>query len=119
MRQKKEVQYKNEREELCSRIIEILELDHEGCFMLSDFENNPEKQNKILNIKEEIQKYFVVSSINVFKPSVESTKRPYINIIRAILRQQGYTFESGTCWIKCDTGVYTTATKYKIFRKNE
>lgn len=119
MRQKKEVQYKNERENICERIIKILNLDEDNCFMLSDIEDNPEKQQQIIDLKPEIQQYFVVSSINEFKPKVEQTKRPYINIARTILKQQGYSFESSTAWLKQGTGVYSTATKYKVFMKTE
>jgi hypothetical protein len=118
MRVTKQSKYQKEREDICLKLIYILELDTDGCFLLNELDSNIEKQNKILDMKDEIQKYFAVSSITAFKPNVSSeTKRPYLNIARAILRQEGYLFEGTTIWIKCETGKFTTGTKYKIFKK--
>ena len=119
MRIKLSEKYVSEREEICNELINIIELDTEGCFLLSNLDTDIEKQNKILALKDEIQKYFAVSSITAFKPNVSGdTKRPYLNIARAILRQEGYIFEGTTIWIKCEMEMFKTETKYKIFRKN-
>ena len=85
--------YKIEREEICKKIIDILKLDANHSFLLSDLDTDTEKQTAILNMKEEIQKCFAVSSISTFKPDREC-KRPYLNLVRGILRQQGYIFEN-------------------------
>jgi hypothetical protein len=109
--------YKNEREEICKKLIDILQLDTNNSFLLSDLDTDIKKQTAILNMKEEIQKCFAVSSISSFKPD-RDCKRPYLNIVRGILRQQGYTFECGTTYKTIELGIYTTATKYKVFRNN-
>jgi hypothetical protein len=109
--------YKAEREDICKRLITILNLDTNNSFLLCELEENIEKQTAILNMKEEIQKCFAVSSIATFKPDREC-KRPYLNVVRGILRQQGYTFDCGTTYKTIETGIYTTATKYKVFRNN-
>ena len=75
------------------------------------------KQTAILNMKEEIQKCFACSEISSFKPNFEC-KRPYLNIVRGILRKQGYTFECDTSFNKLEKGSYKTSTKYKVFRIN-
>jgi hypothetical protein len=107
--------YKEEREEICKKLLAILNLDANNSFLLCELEANIEKQKAILDMKEEIQKCFAVSSIATFKPDREC-KRPYLNIVRGILRQQGYTFDCGTTYKTIETGIYTTATKYKVFR---
>jgi len=104
-----------EREILCNQNIKIMDLDNKPSFLLCDLEEDIEKQNRILELKNEIKKYFACSTISSFKPNFEC-KRPYLNIIRSILRQQGYTFDCGTTFTKVESGMYKTSTKYKIFR---
>jgi hypothetical protein len=83
---------------------------------LSDFDADIEKQNAILDMKEEIQKYFACSQISSFKPNFDC-KRPYLNIVRGILRKQGYVFIGSDVEIKIDDLVKRTK-KYIIFRNN-
>ena len=80
-----------EREDICKKLIDIIKLDSNNSFMLSELDADIEKQTAILNMKDEIQKCFACSEISSFKPNFEC-KRPYLNIIKGILRKQGYTF---------------------------
>ena len=91
--------YKIEREDICKKIIDILKLDANNSFLLSELDEDKEKQTAILDMKEEIQKCFACSTISSFKPNFEC-KRPYLNIVRGILRKQGYTFISTDLDIK-------------------
>ena len=106
--------YKIEREDICNKIISILQLDANNSFLLSDLDADKEKQTAILNMKEEIQRCFACSTISSFKPNFEC-KRPYLNIVRGILRKQGYVFISTDLDIKINDVVKRT-TKYVIFR---
>ncbi len=108
--------YQIEREEICKRLLDILELDTNQSFLLCNLDKDIEKQTKIIDMKEEIQKYFACSTISSFKPNFEC-KRPYLNIVRSILRQQKYIFDCGTTFTKIENGIYKTSTKYKINRK--
>ena len=116
MRIKLSEKFVNEREEVCNKIISIINLDDNGCILLSELDLDINKQNKIIELKEEIQKYFAVSTISSFKPNFPC-KRPYLNIIRSILRQQGYTFEGKDCEFKIGENLYQRTIKYKIFRQ--
>ena len=109
--------YKIEREEVCKKIIDILQLDSNHSFLLCELDADFEKQEKILLMKDEIQKYFACSEISSFKPNFEC-KRPYLNIVRGILRKQGYTFLSTDIDIKMDNNVFKRTKKYIIFRNN-
>ena len=111
--------YKLEREEICKRLIDILKLDANGTFLLCDFDADIEKQTAILNMKEEIQKYFACSEISSFKNNNSlNCKRPYLNIVRGILRKQGYTFDNEDIELKMDNNIYKRTMRYKIFRNN-
>lgn len=106
--------YQTEREAVCNRLIEIVDLDDDNSFLLSELDENTDKQNAILEMKDEIKKYFACSEISAFKPNME-TKRPYLNIIRGILRKQGYNISSGDILVK-ETKIRTK--KFIIFRNN-
>jgi hypothetical protein len=114
MRIKLSEKYQNEREDICNKIISILELKEDNFFLLCELDEDIEKQNKILELKEEIKKYFACSTISSFKPNFEC-KRPYLNIIRSILRKQNYTFIGNDYTIKINN-IPTKTIKYIIFR---
>jgi hypothetical protein len=115
MRQKLSEKYQAEREAVCNKIIGILELDENNSILLCDLEKDLVKQQKILDMKDEIKQYFAVSCLSPYKPNV-TCNRPYINIIRGILRMQNYNFEGTTLITSLKDGKYTSTTKYKIFR---
>ena len=116
MRIKLSEKYLSEREEICNKIISIINLDHDGCILLSELDLDINKQNKIIELKDEIQKYFACSTISSFKPNFDC-KRPYLNIVRSILRQQNYTFIGNDFTIKIEN-VPKKTIKYVIFRNN-
>jgi hypothetical protein len=117
MRIKLSEKFPIEREEICDKIISILDLDENKSFLLCELDNDIEKQNKILEMKEDIQKYFSVSCISSFRPNFDC-KRPYLNIVRSILRKQNYIFERSEIEKSKNDGSFFRSTKYKIFRNN-
>ena len=110
-------QYKTEREEICTKLIDILKLDANQSFVLYELDADTEKQTAILNMKDEIQKCFACSEISSFKPNFDC-KRPYLNVVRGILRKQGYLFNGSSNVIKLENGESKTTKKYFIFRNN-
>jgi len=115
MKRTKETIYKEQRIDICNRIIDILELDEQGSFLLFDFERDTDKQKRILNMKDEIQRCFSVSSISAFKPNLESsTKRPALNITRSILRKEGYKFDYVTYDEKTLDGLTKRTMRYFV-----
>ena len=118
MRTKLSEKYQNEREEICVKILNILNLGEDKSFLLCELDGDIEKQTAILDMKDEIQKCFAVSSITPFKPNIVSTKRPFLIIIKSILRQQGYTFAGSSHCIKYENGLIQKTIKYYIFRNN-
>ena len=106
--------YKAEREEICKNLIAIV-----GCeFFLSDLDSDEEKQNTILAMKDDVQKVFAVSAISTFKPCLMNTvRRGYLNIVKNVVKQQGYTFEGKNSFKKInDEGLLQKTIKYKITR---
>ena len=64
---------------------------------------------------EEIKQYFACSTISSFKLNFEC-KRPYLNIIRSILRQQSYIIVGNDIEMKLEAGIYKRTMKYTISR---
>ena len=108
--------YKIEREDICRKIIDILKLDTNNYFILSELDDDTEKQKTILDMKEDIQMCFACSEISSFKPNFKC-KRPYLNVVRGILRKQGYSFISTDIDIKIND-VKKRTKKYIILRNN-
>lgn len=117
MRPKLSDKYQAEREAVCNKIIAALELSADNTFLLFDLDTDTDKQQKILDLKPEIQQYFACSTISSFKPNFEC-KRPYLNIIRGILRKQNYSFIGNDIEIKQENNLYKRTMIYKIFRDN-
>ena len=116
MRIKLSEKYITQREDICNKIITILGLKEDNTFLLCELDEDIEKQNKIMGLKEEIQKYFACSTISSFKPNFEC-KRPYLNIIKSILRKQNYNFVGNDYTIKINN-IPKKTIKYIIFRNN-
>ena len=109
--------YKTEREDICNKLIDIIKLDTQNSFLLYELDSNIDKQNAILNMKDEIQKCFACSTISSFKPNFKC-KRPYLNIVKGIIRQQNYLFNGSSIVIKLENGEFKSTKKYHIFRYN-
>jgi len=116
MRSKLSSKYPEQRAAICQQIISILDLNDEQGFLLCDLDSDLEKQRLLLDLKTEIQKYFACSTISSFKPNFEC-KRPYLNLVRSILRQEGYTVESHDIEMKLADGVYKRTMKFKVCKR--
>jgi hypothetical protein len=106
--------YHEEREEICKKLLEIVGTE----FYLCDLDGDSEKQCSILALKDDIQRCFSVGCISSFKPNLKDiVKRDYLNVVRGILKQQGYKFEGKDSFKKmAEDGVFKKTMRYKIFR---
>ncbi len=112
--EKMSTKYKDERENICNKLLSIVGNE----FILYELDTDIEKQQAILACKEDIRKYFAVGTVSSFKPNLQDTvKRNYLNIVRFVAKQQGYTVEYKDHVIKNDNGFYKKTYKYTIFRE--
>jgi hypothetical protein len=109
------VKYKDEREDICNKLLEITGNE----FLLYELDNNQDKKQAIMALKDEVAKYFAVGTVASFKPNLKDTiKREYLNILKYVAKQQGYNIEHKEHVIKYNTGHYQKTSKYKIFRES-
>ena len=110
MRLKREL-YKKEQEEICDKIIEILDLSETNTITLYELDNDKEKQEKIIELIPDIRKYFSFNSIKaVGEP--QKIKRPWLSIIKQITKLK-YTITTNDHRIKIGDQVKRTII-YKI-----
>ena len=105
--------YKKEREEVCNKIIELVGTE----FVLSDLDDNIELQQKIRDLKDDIQKYYAASSLSVFRSKYPEVKRDYLILIRYILRAHGYDFINQEYILHGENGYFKRTVKYYV-KKN-
>ncbi|AYV79657.1 MAG: hypothetical protein Faunusvirus34_2 [Faunusvirus sp.] len=82
----KQVKYKTEQDEICKKILAILQLDQNNSFYLRDIDS--EKQKKITDLTPDIKKYFVTR--NIIGISKADCTNPHMSITRKILKSCGY-----------------------------
>lgn len=102
--------YKKEREEICNKLIELVGTE----FILSELDNNPELQQKIRDLKDDIKKYYAVSSLAVYRSNFPVVKRDYLNLIRFVYRQHGYRFFNQEHIIHGENGYIKRTVKYNV-----
>ena len=81
----KSILYKKEQDEICDKIIAILNLDGDSSITLYELDNDVEKQQKILDLIPDIRKYFSFSTI-IGASEPDKAKRPWLSIIRHITK---------------------------------
>jgi hypothetical protein len=77
--------YKKEQNEICDKIITILNIDSNSSFILKELDNDADKKRMILELIPDIRRYFSFSSI-IGVADTEKAKRPYMSIIRQICK---------------------------------
>jgi hypothetical protein len=79
--------YTNERQELLQKLFSILEIN-EGNKMLSlkKLDEDEQKQKQILDLVDDIKKYFLSSRWTFFSHKNIELKRNYLSLIKAIMK---------------------------------
>ena len=84
-RPRKDVVYAKERKEILDIILKILSVSKTGdIFYISDLDDDIEKQNKILELENDIKKYFSASGWKCM--TEEGVLKKYVSIVKYILK---------------------------------
>ena len=88
----KNKKYKEEQQEVLQSLLNIISGEDE-TFLIYDLDNNiSDKQTQILQLLNSIKKYYPSSSCRGINN--KSCKKPYMSIIRYILKYNGYSLYS-------------------------
>ncbi len=101
-----------QRENICNKLIEIVGTE----FYLCDLDADDAKITAIMELKDEIPRYFAVSGLSAYKKTFDA-KREYLNLVKGILKQQGYSVISKKANKKInDHGLIQQTSKYEILK---
>jgi len=104
----KEKRFCKERKNILDKIINVV-----GTRFLShEFDQDKEKHNKILELDNDIKKYFNVSNWGAYKPTITIGKRP-ISIVKSVIKDMNVEMNSRTYIVRKDDKS-TTETEYNI-----
>lgn len=110
---KKSILFVKERKEVCDKMLKILQLNDDNAFILCKLEDDEDKQKQIMDLADDIRKFYVGSDVASLR--VGSTlKRKYLNIIRYLLKQNGYNLKSINYRYPVEKGLYKNTRKYKV-----
>ena len=113
MRLKSEL-YKKEQEDICNKIIDILDLDDMNSITLYELDTNKEKQQAIMNLIPDIRTFFSFSNVIGVK-APEKAKRPWLSILKHVTKKH-YTLLHSDFRIMVNSSKQRT--KKYIFLKN-
>lgn len=89
MPEKKKIRFVSERNETLKNLVDILKFSsNNNSFILYNLDRNEEAQNQILSLKSKISQFYSGSSCRGLNK--KDSKRPYMSIIRFLLKEHGY-----------------------------
>lgn len=111
---KKVDKFIDERKQIVNKIFEIIQLrDDNGVKFFYSDDLTEDKENKIIELKDEIKKYFKVGSWSVFKSTVK-TDNVSLSLIKNVLKHELIEYVTSK---KMIGGI--SKTKYTIIFKNQ
>lgn len=115
MRHKHEL-YPEEQKAIKEELLSILELDEHQSILLSELDNNVHKQQQIMSLLPRIRIFFSMSRVTAFAYP-ESAKRPWLSIIRHLLKDD-YDMVSADWRVKNEDGSHLRTKRYYFHKKN-
>lgn len=87
---KKVDKFDNERKEVLNKMFQILGInENNNMFSLHKLDGDQEKQNEIINLQDDIKKYFICGEWTCFKKK-DTTKRIWLSMIKYVVKDMGY-----------------------------
>jgi hypothetical protein len=103
--------YTIEREELLKKMLEILGITEENKMLsLKKLDEDEEKQKQIINLIDDIKKYFICSKWAYFSNQKKEFKRLYLSLIKAVMKDMNVKMHPSFLHIRTGTKM-----KYETF----
>jgi hypothetical protein len=110
---KKDVKYSVQQTRILDTLLTLLNFNGNHTFLLIDLDEHQELQSSILDMAPEIRRYYPSSGC-VGLHADSSCKRPYLSIIRFLLKYHGRELYSSDFSIPLGNRQYKKTKKYKI-----
>lgn len=89
--------YKIQQLEIAQKLINILDPSSNSTFILHEVDTNHDKIKQIMNLQPQVKKYFYISQVIGAKADAGTKlgcKRPWLSMLRAVLKDTGFTLNS-------------------------
>jgi hypothetical protein len=107
--------YTEERQIVLNKLFDILEVNEKNKkISLTELDNNEKKQNDIMNLIDDIKKYFFCSKWTYFKHKKRQMKRIYLSLIKNIMRYMNVKIVTSVLY-KTYSGNIRKSETYYIF----
>jgi hypothetical protein len=110
---KKHIKFSEEQTRILSTLLHILNINGNYTFLLSDLDENMELQRKILDLGTEVRRFHPSSGCSGINGR-SICKRPYLSIIRYVLKYHRKELYSNDYAIPLGDHRYKKTKKYKI-----
>lgn len=87
--------YKNEREEISKKVLDILDLDEDNSLLFTEMDDDIERQNMLTELLRENKHYYSVNEIPVLSQK-DRIKRQWLSITKSLLKMGGYKVMTAT-----------------------
>ena len=109
-------QYIEEQKNILIKLYDILGITETNKqFSLKELDNNIEKQQKILQLEEDIKKYFICNRWCYFNQKCKGFKRNYLSLIKCLIRQMNIKLITSNVYIKNKENKKSTSETIYIF----
>jgi len=114
---KKNTKFKIEQDYTLNVLLDILEnyTKNDKFLNIYDMDNDYDFQNKILTLKENVKKYYSSSTCNAINN--KKCTRPYLILIKYILKHHNYELQKKEFSKRLDNNTYVRTTKYFFYKK--
>ena len=109
---KKKIKFEKQQNSLFNDLLNILNYNNDNVFYLYDLDNNKELQDNIMNLVDNIIKYYPSSNCNGINK--KKCKRPYLSIIRYLVKYHNKNLFFMDYTLKIDDNKTVRTKKYKI-----
>ena len=110
---KKQLKYEKEQQEILDKLLEILNYNNDYTFYLYDLDNKIELQESIIGLSNDIRKYYSSSTCSGVNGQ-KHCKRPYLSIIRYIIKFHNKELYFMDYTLEIENGKNIRTKKYKI-----
>jgi hypothetical protein len=90
IRRNKKTFYSNERENIIQQLKDLMDLNNDNTILLNKLQDNVELKNKLIELTDDIKKYYRCSTWGYFVAINNNQKADVITLLRCIFKDHNY-----------------------------
>jgi hypothetical protein len=109
---KKSIKFAKQQKNVLDKLLKIIGDEN----ILYNFDRNDKLQKEIMELSNEVRKYY--SSSNCSAINNKNCKKPYLTLLKFILKKHGYKIKSSDHTIKLDSNIFVRTKKYQFINNS-